>query len=241
MRIIGKWPTRSRRDLFFKVLKHYQDYLSGKHEFTFIITADNDDTHPTLGMNHPSVIERLNATPNLRYRFGNSKSKIQAVNADFDLAPEWDLVINISDDQIPSIEGFDDVIAQDMQRYWPGLDGGLNYRDGNQTAWLWTLSILGKKCWENLGKVMQGVPGGKIYDERFESLWSDNHVQAILEKWGKLRNIDRIVITHAWQRVTGNDVLHQRNSPAHIYNQDHEVYKKLLADGLPDEPVQESA
>ena len=78
-KLIIKFPTRNRPEKFKKVLQLYIDALSGKHDVKFVITMDDDDQT----MNNEEIKNWLNSLPvNVKYNYGNSKTKIQAVNAD---------------------------------------------------------------------------------------------------------------------------------------------------------------
>ena len=156
MNLLIKFPTRSRPSKFFEVLDLYYKMLTNINKTMFVISCDADDA----SMNNPQVIGKLNSYKNLSYKFGNNKSKIQAVNADM---PEsgWDIVLLASDDMIPQIQGYDEIIRESMTNIYPDTDGVLWFFDGYRRD-LNTLSIMGKKYYDRFGY---------IYHPAYFSLW----------------------------------------------------------------------
>lgn len=220
MRIALKYPTRGRPKLFFKIVEHWRNYLSGQHQCQFIVSFDQNDTT----MNDPSVISRLSKMSDVVFRCGNNKNKIAAVNADMDLAADWDFLILVSDDMVPVVRGYDDLIAQHMQQHFPYLDGCLWYDDGYRTD-LYTLSIIGRKFYDAVGY---------IYHPDFNSLWADNHAQWLAGELGKLAHIPTVPVRHEWVNITGKDFTHCRNSTSEIFAADKEVFLRLRSMGVPD-------
>lgn len=214
--LLIKFPTRNRRDRFFEVLDLYRSRLSGKHDVQFLITCDEDDPE----MNRPDVRERLDATHNLKYRFGQSKTKIEAVNADMDLAGDWNTLLLASDDMIPVADGYDDIIVSDMERLFPDFSGSLWYDDG-RNPYVQTLLIVGKEFYRRLGC---------LYHPDFVSLYADQWTQDVASHWQKLAKFSRTIIVHGHYRVHGWDTLYQRNQ---TLEQDRAVYLKLQGDGMP--------
>jgi hypothetical protein len=97
--------------------------------------------------------------------YGNNKSKIEAVNADMEkIEYPWDIVVLVSDDMIPQVRGYDDVIRNYMLSKFPDTDGILWFNDGTQGKNLNTLSIMGRKMYESFGY---------IYHPSYKSLFCD--------------------------------------------------------------------
>jgi hypothetical protein len=170
-KLLVKFPTRGRRDKFFNTLNTYYEYLSNKYNVHFLITLDSDDTE----MNNVQTMERLNIYKNLTYYYGDSKTKIEAVNTDLDKT-DWDIVLLASDDMIPIVHNYDEIIINKMQEYYPDMDGVLWFNDGHQGNNLNTLCILGKKYYDRFGY---------IYYPEYKSLWCDTEfteVATILNK-----------------------------------------------------------
>ena len=125
MNILIKFPTRQRPEIFKSTLEKYQSLLSGYHQVSFQIECDEDD----VTMNNPAMVFYLTQQPNLTYNYGQSKTKIQACNAHIP-NDGWDILILASDDMIPQLQNYDDIIAQEMEAHFPDLDGVLWFDDG---------------------------------------------------------------------------------------------------------------
>jgi hypothetical protein len=182
MKILIKFPTRGRKHKFLNVLKQYQNLCSGISNVKFLITLDIDDNE----MNNNDVIDILSSFKNTKFIFGSSKSKIDAVNRDMGTDNDWDIVLLASDDMIPKIKGYDEIIRDNMKKYFPDTDGVLWFADGNRKD-LNTLCILGKKYYERFNY---------IYNPEYLSTWSDNEFTDVANILGKQVFIDEVIIKH---------------------------------------------
>ena len=144
MKILIKFPTRGRTFKFFNVLKNYYTMCDDLDNIKFLITLDTDDKL----MNQPGVIDMFKEYKNLTYIYGESKSKIDAVNRDIDVEDDWDIILLASDDMVPKVKGYDTIIINKMNELYPDTDGVLWFNDGNQGKRLNTLCILGKKYYK---------------------------------------------------------------------------------------------
>lgn len=186
MRFLFKYPTRGRPDWFRETLITYYQNLSGNHEYQFVIAMDNDDK----AMNNQSMISWLNNQKHLSYFYADHTNKIQACNTGI---PDegWDILILVSDDMIPIIDGFDDIITQDMKREFPGLDGALQYNDGFRSDILMTFSIIGREFYKRYGWV---------YYPSYHSTWCDNEVTDVAIEWKKFWHSDLNIVLHDWKK-----------------------------------------
>lgn len=215
-----KFPSRGRAKKFKEVLDLYYNYLSNKHSYEFIISADNDD----ISMNNNDIKEYVKSKGNAYIYFGNNKNKIQAVNADIEKAKtSFDIIFLISDDMIPKIKGFDDIIYQDMIKNFPDYDGVLHYNDGNAGEKLNTLSIMGKKMFDYFGY---------FYNEDYVSLWADNEFDDVSKNLNKKVYIDNVIVKHEW---ANDDHLYAVNNK--WFNRDWQVYEKRKALGFPNKKI----
>ena len=137
MKILVKFPTRGRTFKFLNVLKNYQTMCDDLSNMSFLITLDNDDKL----MNNPDVIDILKTFKNIKYVYGDSKSKIEAVNRDMETETDWDILLLASDDMIPKVKGYDTIIRNKMKNTYPDTDGVLWFNDGHQGNKLNTLCI----------------------------------------------------------------------------------------------------
>jgi len=212
MKLLIKFPTRNRRNKFLNVLKIYHNFLSKNVDVKFLITMDEDD----LEMNNDLVREVLSQYKNLIYFYGNSKTKIEAINADIEKVTEWDILLLASDDMIPKSKNYDEIIVNKMKENFSDTDGVLWFNDGNRKD-LNTLSILGKKYYERFNY---------IYNPKYKSTWCDNEFTDVANLLGKQKYFDEIIIKHEhpdWG-FGGRDNIHVQNSQNDSH--DKEIYMK---------------
>ena len=182
MKLLVKFPTRGRPDKFFTVLDRYYYGAKRKDLTSFLVTCDLDDA----SMNNDAVRQKLQGYKNLAVIYGNSKSKIEAVNADMIHAPEYDIILLASDDMVPEEKGYDEIIRQKMTDLHPDTEGVLWFFDGYRRDFN-TLCILGKKYYERFGY---------IYHPSYKSFWCDNEFTDVANELGKQTFIDKVIIRH---------------------------------------------
>jgi len=216
MRFLFKYPTRGRPQWFQETLNAYYSKLSGKHEYQFVIAMDNNDET----MNNVSMRDWLASLENLTYYYRDHANKIQACNTGIP-NDGWDILVLISDDMTPVVQDFDDIIAQDMLREFPALDGALHYNDGYAGKPLLTLSIMGKKLYDRIGFV---------YWPAYEGLWCDNDFMSTVKKWNKYWYCDKVIIRHEWLKHGRDETYKQGESS---YYEDKKIYDARKILGFP--------
>jgi hypothetical protein len=200
MRLLIKFPTRNRKSKFFNVLEQYQTLCEDIENTFFLITLDNDDEE----MNSPEVVNIFSTFKNIKYVYGDSTSKIHAINRDLETENEWDIVLLASDDMTPKVKGYDNIIRNKMKEHYPDTDGILWFNDGHQGTTLNTLSILGKKYYERFNY---------IYYPEYKSMWSDNEFMLVGNILEKQTYFDEVIIEHEhpdWG-FGGKDSIHIKN------------------------------
>lgn len=223
MRLVIKFPTRSRPEKFKNVLNKYIDYLSGGNEVRFVITCDNDDST----MNNPEMrnwFEQIKNKVDLDVFYGDSKTKVQAVNANLD-NEFGDVLLVASDDMVPAALNYDAIIADAFNQMFPNYDGAIKFNDGLRNDQLMTLPCIG---W-NLYKAI-----GHVYHPDYISLYCDNEQTRVCGMLNKLAISDICIARHEWipgvyadGTVNKNaDALHQRNES--FYSSDLEVFKRRI-------------
>jgi hypothetical protein len=201
MKLLIKFPTRNRKNKFFTVLKQYQRLCEDIENTFFLITLDNDDDE----MNSPEVADIFTTFKNIKYVYGDSTSKIHAINRDLETVDEWDIVLLASDDMTPKVKGYDNIIRNKMKEHYPDTDGVLWFNDGHQGNNLNTLCILGKKYYERFNY---------IYHPEYKSVWSDNEFMLVGNILKKQTYFDEVIIEHEhpdWG-YGKRDNIHQVNS-----------------------------
>jgi hypothetical protein len=97
--------------------------------------------------------------------YGHNTSKIEAVNADMSsIEWQWDIVVLVSDDMVPKVKGYDDVLRSHMMANFADTNGILWVNDGTQGSKLNTISIMGRKMYDSFGY---------IYHPAYKSLFCD--------------------------------------------------------------------
>lgn len=183
MNILVKFPTRGRPDLFFNTLDIYYNQASNFGKMHFLVSIDNNDPY----MNTDKVKAKLTTYVNLSFHLGDSKSKIDAVNRDMNFAPDYDIILLASDDMIPQVHGYDEIIRKNMQEYYPDTDGILFFNDGYRGKDLNTLCILGKKYYKRFNY---------IYNPEYLSLFADNEFMDLGWILKKQTYFDDVIIRH---------------------------------------------
>jgi hypothetical protein len=215
MKLLVKFPTRQRREKFFKVLDIYYRLLADPENTYFLISCDLDDKE----MNRPDVIRKLSSYKNLTYVFGNSKTKIEAVNADVeDFSQDWwwDILLLASDDMIPQVKGYDDIIRKEMEKNYRDLDGVLWFSDGFQKDKLNTLCIMGRVYYNRFHY---------IYNPVYVTWWCDNEFMEVASMLGKQKYFPECIIRHEHPDniKTDYDELYRKNN---VHQVDRQIFHR---------------
>jgi len=221
MKLLIKFPTRGRTLKFLKTLSTYRNFLSRNIDVKFIITMDENDTE----MNCSFVREVLNQYDDVLYFYGNSKTKIEAINTDIDKIKNWDIILLASDDMIPKVKKYDEIIVNKMKQHFPDTDGVVWFNDGHQGSKLNTLSILGRKYYERFNY---------IYNPEYKSTWCDNEFMDVANILGKQIYFPEVIIKHEHPDVGfGNrDEIHVGNMLNENYDMGIYIKNKSLNFGL---------
>ena len=211
-KLLIKFPTRGRVVKFFNTLNKYYELLSGKCNVEFLITCDIDD----ITMNNSEVIDRLKTYANLEVEYGNSKTKIEAINAGVSQR-DFQIVLLASDDMVPIVSGYDLIIISSMYKCFPDFDGIVWFNDGVQQNRLNTLCILGKKYYDRFGY---------IYNPEYKSLWCDVEFTQVGNLLGKQMYYNQVIIQHNHHSVT-DEVFDETYAKNEIYeNEDRLIFLK---------------
>ena len=208
-RLLIKIPTRSRPERFFKMLNIYYAKLSKTIPYAFLISCDTDDAT----MNNKTVIERLEQYPHLSYHFGNSKTKVEAYNADMDKHDDWDIILVTSDDMEPIVQNYDVAIVQKMIEYFPDYDGVLNFSDGNAGPTLNTYPIIGKKYYDRFGYV---------YAPCYKSIWCDTELTMVSKILRREKIFNQCILRHnhpAWGLGQADTLFHKNEADGRVSDQ----------------------
>lgn len=210
IKILYKFLTRGKPDAFKATLRLYYDMMSGKNDFEIIVPLDYTD----LSMNNPQMVAFLSGFPNLTFSFSSPLGKIEALNLGLKEAA-WDILVPVLDDMIPQVQDFDDIIVQNMARYFPDLDGVLHFNDGfRRHQGLITIQILGRKMFDYLGH---------LFHSDYSEYWCDKEFTDRVYALGKVKYLPQVIIKHC----------HKRNGVDMRKHPDHEVYRRRKALNYP--------
>jgi len=214
MKILFNFASRSRPTNFFRGVTSIINNLSGENEHHILAVLDEDDAT----MNNEEVIKAME-TAGVDYRFGKSTGKINAINREVGKFPDFDILVNWSDDMVVVKKDFDKDIVAAMPE---DLDGYLHFRDTNHKPIdaLCTLHIVGKKYFSR---------DGFIYHPAYESVYCDNWNDDIAKKRGKYKFINEIIFDHR-HCVYGKapkDAQYEKTENKVVYRRDYLTYLKM--------------
>lgn len=221
-RLVIKFPTRNRPEKFKSVFSQYLTMLSGRHDVRFIVTMDEDDSTMNNSDMHQWFATRAQ-NAQIECFYGNSKSKIEACNANLE-GVDGDVLLLASDDMVPVQMGYDAVIFAAFAEAFPDFDGAIKFWDGLRPKEdpLMTLTVMGFPLYKQFGY---------IYNPEYKSLYCDNEQTQVCAKLGKLRRCDLCIIKHQWTPEPF-DSLHARNENKQMYDIDGETFKRRAANNF---------
>ncbi len=220
MKILAKYPTRSRPHRFLQTLKEWIEAADDPKNVTFLVSYDHDDDTMT-----PAILAGTQGLGSeVRLYRGASKNKIEAINSNVNEIMGWEIVIVISDDFFVRRKGWDTFVRQKMTEHFPDTDGSLWIYDGSQKK-INTLPCLGWRYYQRFGF---------IYNPEYKSFFCDNEQTAIGLRDNKLAFIDQSIATHehpAWAGGMKVDDLYRRNNV--YWAEDQRTYERRKAAGFP--------
>jgi hypothetical protein len=186
-KILIQFPTMGREKKFKQALKAYLKFMDDKDNFLIrVITEANDPV-----MLDDKMIDWIyDQSENIVIHFGHHVDKIDAVNSgirDAVFEIKWDICLLASDDMIPEVQGYDNIIRKLFAEHHPDFDGVIHFNDGHQGANLNTLSILGKKYFDRFGY---------IYHPDYKSFYADNEFHDVSMRLEKHIYWDQVIIRH---------------------------------------------
>lgn len=225
MRILVKYPTRQRPEIFLHRLREYVDGAADMLRITFLVSLDLDD----VTMDEGVFRRAMDLHQNVILVGGNSRTKIEACNADVqsdgDVFGRWDILLLISDDMQLRLHHWDARIRRDMTERYLNRDGCLWYHDGTKQRVINTMSCMGREYYERFGY---------IYHPSYASFFCDNEYTEVATGLGKMTRFDTVIASHehpAWNGGMKRDALYNRNNV--YWKQDKENYERRKAAGFP--------
>lgn len=202
MKILCKYPSRERPVKFNSTLRQYMSLSADRSNIHYAITLDDNDPSLSAYLRIISTIKNDFPDVEITVVNGISKSKVHAINRDMEKFCDWDILVLISDDMIPQVQGWDFAIENFMWLKYRFTDGVIWYWDGDPATrktetqkGLNTLCILGKNYFNRFGY---------IYHPDYVSLFCDNEFMEVADILGKQVYIDECIIKHVhWSNTPG--------------------------------------
>lgn len=180
MKILLKFPTKSRPKQFIETLKLYKETCDNPHNVQVLVSYDSDDATMTQAV----ILESKRIFDKTVCIIGTPQGKINACNRDMEMVGGWDILVLVSDDMIPQRKGWDTILVKQMPE---DLDRVLFFNDGYLGRRLNTMCILGRKYYERFGY---------IYQPSYESLFCDNEFMEVADILGKQDYFDMCLFKH---------------------------------------------
>lgn len=186
MRILYKLTTRSRPQLAERAIRSVIDN-SVSEDYRIWVTVDFEDRCDY------SLISTLKNVCVCSAK--ETGSKISAINRDLDFIKdmEWDILVNLSDDQVFIMKGFDDMIRNQFEDYDvdgyeidPDLDYFVHFPDGNRSD-LCTMSIIGREYFNR---------DGYIYNPEYLTECCDDEAQEVAKLRGCYKFVNEHIFNH---------------------------------------------
>ena len=210
--ILFKLTTRSRPAHMYRAYRSVVDYA--RQQWVMIVSIDSDDTDT---VNSPELVA-MKRDQRVTVIQGTSKNKVDAINRDVP-ASGWDILVNLSDDQIFTKGDFDKVITDNC-----GLDTFLHLPDGHVNELLPTMSIMGYDYYNRFGY---------IYHTDYASLFCDNEAMDVSIELNRHVYVNEIVFDHLHPAWYGGPIDKQLEHTQNFYRQDEKTYNKRKSLGFP--------
>lgn len=197
MKILFKFPSRSRPEKFFAAIKNIQENISDQDNYLISVNLDYND-HTML--TH-EVTKEIDSLKNVIIHWGHSRSKVDACNRNVETEQEypWDILVLTSDDMDWIKFGFDDLIREAFKREG-SLDRVMHVRDGYDHDPIVSVPILGKEWYTTYGYV---------YHPSYLSLFCDEELYLLAKQIDKLILSELEIVIHQHPVWTGGKVDHQ--------------------------------
>lgn len=209
MKIILKFPNRSRPEKFFQIVEKVYEYIE-HDDWKILATFDSDDPTTTS----PFFIDRVASYSRILASWGTSTGKVDAINRDLCLAGEFDILCLLSDDMWP-LKGFGPEI---IKAYKDGFSGLSHFPDGAANERLCTFSVMDKKYFDLFGY---------IYNPIYQSVYCDNEQHELAVLLGRYKYIPIQIVRHLHPAygMAQTDDLYRRNEDPKLYGIDRNTYE----------------
>lgn len=211
MRILFKYPTRSRRGLFLRGIESIQQNASS-NDYHILVSAEPETIDPTM---YP-----LPQIENVSYHIEKTNNKVHAYNNGInENCFDFNILVCMSDDMVFIKKGFDNIIRDSLKEFNDCL---IHFPDGNRND-LITLPIMGREYYERFRYV---------YHPSYVSVYCDNEQMDVAKELGCYQFIDKQIFEHKHPAYgkANMDALYVNNES--YYSLDSENYKKRKLNGF---------
>lgn len=151
-----------------ETIRKYIQLANAPERIGIALSCDSSDSSMLRNLVQEELRAIMRPCEWSRIFYSDNHSKIEACNANMnEIEYPWDIVVLVSDDMIPQVKGYDDVIRNYMLANFPSTDGILWVNDGYQAQNLNTLCIFGRRMYESFGY---------IYHPSYKSLFCDTEL-----------------------------------------------------------------
>lgn len=199
--ILIKFATRSRPNKFVRAMNNIRTHTLG--EYRILISCDEDDST----MNTRQVQQFIqNRHRNAVIVYGPPCGKIGAINRDMEHAGHWDILVNMSDDMMFTVRGWDRVMRDKIAKVWGNsTDFFAHFNDGYVGPSLSTMTIIG---WDYYQR------DGYIYHNSYKSFSCDAEAWWVAQARGRHHYFRDVLFKHnhpANNRSLPTDSLYKAN------------------------------
>ena len=236
LKILFKLTTRERPDNAITTLKSIYRNVSSSN-YDILVTLDADDE--TAEQLHFRITgEKQKPFNNIHFRMRLSKNKVDAINRDVnEFTFKWDILVNVSDDQVFTEKGFDNDIREAFlnngHRTESGaivsntfllynLDQVIHFPD-NHRADLMTMSIIGYDAYKR---------DNYIYNPEYFGQFCDNEAQVVAQKRGIYKFVDKVIFHHNHPNYIGGDRDNLYKRYDALFNKDYETFTRRQANNF---------
>lgn len=223
-RILIKYPSRDRPDLFKERVLDWQKKAYYPRSFVWVFTFDENDA----SMNNDEMRQWIkdSVVGESHIHYGTHRGKIHAINDNvndhIDTMEDIDIVMICSDDMVCNELYWDTLIGDEFDTHGPDGDFALHMNDGVQGRRLCTLSCMGVKYYRKFGY---------LYHPDYESCFADDEYTQIMWSQRRAAYIDEVWFRHKWVGFDGGDRLHQHNHA--VMQKDQPVFELRAKYGFP--------
>lgn len=198
--LLIKYATRGRWRLFTEAIDNIYATI-GTNQFKITVSADNDDVE----MNNEEIREICKRYHNVELHYGDHKSKVEAINADFNPQTAWWWCVNMSDDMRFVKPYWDTLMLRQICEEWGGdSDFFAHFNDGYVGDRLPTMNICGRKYYDR---------DGYIYNSGYKAVSCDAENMFVAMMRGKYKYFDEVYFNHIHPANTKepSDYIYRRN------------------------------